>query len=95
MAAELSSEVVVLAAEPEVVFVAAELSSEVVFWVAEPVVAFDSEPQVSVDIAVAFVVLVPISVVVVEVDSSGRPKFLAFPSVDHFAISSSSVEVVG
>jgi hypothetical protein len=31
---------------------------------------------------------------VVEVDSSGRPKFLAFPNVDHFASSSSSVEVV-
>ena len=54
-----------------------------------------AEPQVSVDIAVAFVVLVPVSVVVVEVDSSGRPRFLAFPNVDHFASSSSSVEVVG
>ena len=54
-----------------------------------------SEPQASVDIAVAFVVLVPVSVVVVEVDSSGRPRFLAFPNVDHFASSSSSVEVVG
>ena len=58
-------------------------------------VADVAEPQVSVDIAVAFVVLVPVSVVVVEVDSSGRPRFLAFPNVDHFASSSSSVEVVG
>ena len=75
----------------------AELSSEVVF-VAElssDVVVLVAELQASVDIAVAFVVLVPVSVVVVEVDSSGRPKFLAFPNVDHFASFSSSVEVVG
>lgn len=57
-------------------------------------VSVAAQPEVSVDIAVAFVVLVPVSVVVVEVDSSGRPKFLAFPNVDHFASSSSSVEVV-
>jgi hypothetical protein len=63
--------------------------------VAEPEVVFVSEPQASVDIAVAFVVLVPVSVVVVGVDSSGRPTFLAFPNVDHFASPSSSVEVVG
>jgi hypothetical protein len=98
-AAELSPEVVVLAAEPEVsalVFVAAEPEvSALVFVAAEPEVVFVSEPQASVDIAVAFVVLVPVSVVVVEVDSSGRPKFLAFPNVDHFASFSSSVEVVG
>jgi hypothetical protein len=99
---ELSPEVVVLVVEPEVVSVVAELSPEVVVWAAEPEVSelspevvFVSEPQASVDIAVAFVVLVPVSVVVVEVDSSGRPKFLAFPNVDHFASSSSSVEVVG
>jgi hypothetical protein len=79
---------------PEVVFVAAEPSPEVVF-VAVAAVADIAEPRVSVDIAVAFVALVPVSVVVVEVDSSGRPKFLAFPNVDHFASSSSSVEVVG
>ena len=79
-AAELSPEVVVLAAEPEVVSV---VDLEV------------SEPQASVDIAVAFAVLVPVSVVVVEVDSSGCPKFLASPNVDHYASSSSSVEVFG
>jgi hypothetical protein len=110
-AAELSPEVVVLVVEPEVfalVFAAAELSPEVVVLVVEPEVVFVAvvsvavvsiadvaEPQASVDIAVAFVVLVPVSVVVVEVDSSGRPKFLAFPNVDYFASSSSSVEVVG
>ena len=83
VAAELSLEVVVLAAEPGVVFVAVVSVADV------------AEPQASVDNAVAFVVLVPVSVVVVEVDSFGRPKFLAFPNVDHFASSSSSVEVVG
>ena len=88
--AGLFPEVVVLAAEP----VFAELLVEPVF-AAEPV--FDvAEPQASVDIAVVFVVLVPVSVVLIEVDSSGRPtKFLAFPNVDHFASSSSSGEVVG
>ncbi len=82
-------------AEPEVVFAVAELSPEVVVVAVEPGVVFVSEPQASVDIAVAFVVLVPVSVVVVEVDSSGRPKCLAFPNVGHFANPSSSVEVVG
>ena len=53
------------------------------------------EPQASVDIAPAFGVLVPASVVAGEVDSPGRPRFLAFPSVDYCASSSSSVEVVG
>jgi hypothetical protein len=52
-------------------------------------------PQASVDIAVAFVVLVPVSVLVVEVDSPERPNFLFFPNVDHFASFSSSVEVGG
>ena len=96
MAAELSPEVVVLAAEPEVVVLAVE--PEVVVLAVELAVlsvADVAEPQASVDIAVAFVVLVPVSVVVVEVDSSGRPRFLAFPNVDYFASSSSSVEVVG
>ena len=51
-------------------------------------------PGVAVDIAVAFVVLVAVSVVAVEVDSSGRPRFLAFPNIDYYASCSSSVEVV-
>jgi hypothetical protein len=80
-AVELSPEVFVLAAETEVVSAVAELGI--------------SEPQASVDIAVAFVVLVPVSVVVVEVDSPECPKFLVFPNVDHYANSSSSVEAVG
>jgi hypothetical protein len=91
VAADLAPAGVVLAAGPEVVFVA-------VVWVAEPVVvsvAGVAGPQVSVDIAVAFVVSVPVSVAVVEADSSGRPMFLAVPNVDHSASSSSSVELVG
>ena len=82
-----------LTAEPAVAFAAAE--PEALVLAVEPEVAFVSEHRVSADIAVAFVVFVPVSVVVVEVDSSGRPKFLAFPNGDHFASSSSSVEVVG
>ena len=89
------------AAGPEVenavvgVVVVSGVSEPVVDAVAVVSVADVSELQASVDIAVAFVVLVPVSVVVVEVDSSGRPKFLAFPNVDHYASYSSSVEVVG
>jgi len=88
-------EVVSVAADTEVVSVAAD--TEVVSVAADTEAAFvaaDTEAA-SVDIAVAFVVLVPAFVVVVEADSSGHPKFLAFPNVDHFASSSSSVEVVG
>jgi hypothetical protein len=73
-----------LAAEPEVVVLAAE-----------PEVASVAEPQASVDIAVVSVVLVPVSVVAVEVGSSGRPKCLVFPNTYHFASFSSSVEVAG
>ena len=91
VAPAVGSEVVVWAAEP----VSPAVGSEVVVWAAEPEAVFVSEPQVSGDIAVAFVVLVPVSVVQVEDDSSGHPKLLAFPNVDCFAISSSSVEVVG
>ena len=56
------------------------------------IVAFEA---VFVDIAVAFVVLVLASAVVAEADSSERPRSFAFPNVDHFASSSSSVEVAG
>ena len=72
-------------AGPEVVFVGT-------VFVVLVSVADVAGPQASVDIAVAFVVLVPVSVLVVEVDSPGRPNFLVFPTVDHFASSSSSVE---
>jgi hypothetical protein len=87
---------VVAELSPEVVFVADfEVSEPGVVFVAVVSVADVAEPQAFVDIAVAFVVLVLVSVVVVEVDSPGRPKSLAFPNVDYFASSSSSVEVVG
>jgi hypothetical protein len=85
---EVVSVVDLAVAELEVVFVD-------IFFVALVSVADVAEPQASVDIAVAFDVLVPVSVVSVEVDSSGRPRFLAFPNVDYYASSSSSVEVVG
>jgi len=71
------------AAGPGVVFVALALASDV------------AVPQASFDIALAFDVLVPVFVVAFEDDIPGRPTFLAFPNVDHYASSSSSVEVVG
>jgi hypothetical protein len=94
-AAELAPALVV--AEPEVfaLLFVAEPSRETHYLAAEPEVVFVSEPRVSVDIVVAFAVLVPVYVVVVEVDSPGHPRFLAFPSVDWYPSSSSSVEVVG
>ena len=70
-----------------------EVSEPGVVFVALPV-ADVAEPQASVDIAPAFAVLVPVSVVAVEVDSSGRPRFFAFPNIDYYSSSSSSVEVV-
>lgn len=91
----------VVAAAPGVfarVSVVAERSPELVAWAAEPAVvsvADVAEPQAGVDIAVVFAALVPVSVVVVEVDSPGRPTFLAFPNVGYSASPSSSVEVVG
>jgi hypothetical protein len=92
VAAELSSEVVVLVAEPEAASVAA--AHWVVSAVAEPEAVFVVGPQVFVDIAVAFVVLVPVFVVGGEVCSSGRSRFLSFPNVDYSAKSSSSAEAV-
>jgi hypothetical protein len=74
------------AAVPEVVSVADLEVSEprVAFaaFVALASVADVAEPQASVDIAVAFAVLVPVSEAAVEVDSSGRPRFFAFPNID-------------
>jgi hypothetical protein len=109
-AVEPFPEVPVLAAGPEVVSVVAgpavfalvlahaEPFPEVLALAAEPEaasVAGVAEPLAAVDIAVAFVVLVPVAGVVVGVDSPERPKFFAFPNVDHYASSSSSVEVGG
>jgi hypothetical protein len=58
-------------------------------------VADVAEHQVSVDTALAFVVLVPVSVVAAGVDIYGHPRFLAFPNIDYYSSSSSSVEAVG
>jgi len=57
-------------------------------------VADFAETLAAVDIAVAFVVSVPVSVVAVEADSPGRPRFFDFPNSDYYSSSSSSVEVV-
>ena len=89
--AELELAAAAVLAELEVAVLAAE--SDVVA-LAEPEAVFVSELQVSLDIAVAFVVLVLVSVVAAKTYSSERPRFLAFPSVDCFANSSSSVELV-
>jgi len=74
---------------------ASEVAEPVVVFVAVVSVADVSEPQASVDIALAFDALVPVFVVAVEVYSSGRPRFFAFPNIDYYSSSSSSVEVVG
>jgi hypothetical protein len=92
---------VVVVVEPLVVFVVVAVELDVlvsVSEVAQPGVALVVvvvESQAAVDIAPAVDVLVPVSVVAVEVDSPGRPRFLAFPNVDYSASSSSSVAVGG
>jgi hypothetical protein len=94
--AELSQVVVVLVVEPEAVSVVdLEVSESGVVFVAVVSVADVAEPPASVDIVVAFAVLALASAVVVEVDSSEHPTFVAFPNVDCYATSASSVEVVG
>jgi hypothetical protein len=95
--AELSPEVVVLVVEPEVVsLVDLGVSEPGAVSVAVVSTAHVSEPRASVDIPVVFDVLIPVFVVAaVDLDSSGHPKFFAFPNVDYYARSSSFVEVVG
>ena len=87
---EVENAVVVVAAVSEVFVLGVDVVS-VVFVVqlevSEPGVVFVAlvsvadvvEPQASVCIALAFDVLVPVSVFVVEVYSSGRPGYLPFP----------------
>ncbi|MGO9379095.1 MAG: hypothetical protein ACLP29_11175, partial [Dissulfurispiraceae bacterium] len=75
-------------------FFQVSLEADVVVVVSEHELGFVAEPRASADIVVVFVVLVPVSAVVGEVDSSVLPKFLAFPNGDHCASSSSSAEVV-
>jgi hypothetical protein len=91
-----------LAVEPEFGSVIADLGVfAVASGAAEPGVVFaavvsvadDAEPQACVDIPHPFDVSVPVSAVVVGVDSSGHPMFLAFPNVGHYAIASSPVAV--
>jgi hypothetical protein len=95
------ADVVSVVAEPVDVFVV--VVADVVSGVAGPVIVFVavasvvyvSEPQAFVDIALVFDVLVPVFVVAVEDDSSGLPRFFAFPNIDYYSKSSSSVEVAG
>jgi hypothetical protein len=88
-------------AGPVVVFlvvvavVVSEVADPVVVFFAVPPVADVAEPRASADIALVFDVLVPVSVVAVEVDSSARPRSFVFPNIDYYSSSSSSVEVVG
>jgi hypothetical protein len=82
-------------AEPAAVFAAVVA---VAFEVVGPVVVFVagiSGLQASADIAFAFVAVAPVSVVVVWVDSSVRPRFLSAPNNDWYSRFSSSVEVFG
>jgi hypothetical protein len=104
VAADLSHAIVVLVVQPEVVSVVGEpesfvlpsaaVESGVVFAAVVSVSDF-AGPQACVDTPVPFDVSAPASVFAVEVDSSERPRFLAFPNVDLYASSSSSVEVGG
>jgi hypothetical protein len=92
---EVENAVVGVAVFAFVFVVEPEVSEPGVVFAALVSVADVAEPQASDDIALAFDVLVPVSVVLVEVDSSGRPRFFAFPNIDYYASSSSSVDVVG
>ena len=82
----------VAAGEPGVAFVVYLEVAELVFVAVD--IADVSGPQASVDIAVVFVVLLPVSVVAVEVDTPGRPRLFVLPKLCSFANSSSSVEIV-
>ena len=97
VAAGLSLEVVVLAAEPVLVAVSQPVLAAGPVWVVEPelLVASESVPDVaellaSGGTAVVFVVLIPVSVALVEADSSGHPRFFAFPNTCSFPKYSSS-----
>jgi hypothetical protein len=91
----------VVVAGPVVVFlvvvavVVSEVADPAVVFVAVASAADVAGPRASVDIALVFDVLVPVSVAAVEVDSSARPRFFFFPNIDYCSSSSSSVEVFG
>ena len=78
---EVENAVVEVAVFAFVFVVELEVSEPGVVFAALVSVADVAEPQASADIALAFDVLVPVSVVAVEVYSPGRPRFLAFPTV--------------
>jgi len=73
--------------EPVGVFVAA-------VFVVPVSVADISGHRAFVDIALAFDISVPVSVVAAEVDSSGHPRFFVFPNTDCYPKFSNSVGVV-
>jgi hypothetical protein len=77
------------------VSVAAVFAVPAVVFAAVVSVADIFEPQAAVCIALAFEFSVPVSAVAVEVDSSERPSFFAFPNIDYYSSFSSSVEVAG
>ncbi len=94
-----------MSAEPEafvLVFAVAELYREIVVLVVEPGVvavvlstADVAAPQAYGGIPAVSDGLIPVFVVVlVDLDSSQRPRFLASPNADYHASSSSSDEVV-
>ena len=74
--------VAAVVAEPVVVFVVLVFVAEPVVFAALVSAADVAEPQASVDIAVAFDVLVPVSGIAAGVYSPGRPRFPAFPNAD-------------
>ena len=91
---ELEAESVVID-DPEAFALASGVAEPDVVFAAVVSVADVAGPQACVDTPVPFDVSAPASAVVVEVDSSGHPRFRAFPNVGHYAIPSSSVEVGG
>jgi hypothetical protein len=92
---EVENAVVGVAVFAFVFVVELDVSEPGVFFVALVSIADVAEHRASVDTALAFDVLVPVSGVAVEVDIYGHPSFLAFPNIDYYSSSSSSVEVVG
>jgi len=96
VAGPVADAVAVMVAEPDVLFaVGLDVSQHGPAFGALASVPDVAEPQASVDIAPPFHVSAPVSVVAVEVDSPGRPRFAAFPNVDYRASPSSCSEVVG
>jgi len=92
-AGELSPEVVVLAAEPEVVSaVDLEVSEPGAAFVAPFSIVHVSGRQVSVHIHTAFAVSIPVSVLVEGVDIFRRSIFFLFPNIDYSSSLSSFVE---